>query len=224
MLLAQLGLPLPAMPMLIVAGALIAEGTVHVAPLALIVTVGSLMGDVPWYLAGRRYGYRVLGTVCRISVEPDTCVKQTENIFSRWGPASLLVAKYIPGFSTVAPPLAGTMRWVSEVSDLQRKVPRSCGRSFPSLRRVLVSIEQVDWVLENLETMGTGAIIVIGAVVLTYVAVKAVERYLLIRFLRMVRITVRDLRQDDSIAVRCRSYSTCARLSRAKPSREIPAR
>ena len=53
---------------------------------------------------------------------------------------------------------------------------------------------QVDWVLENLETMGTGAIIVIGAVVLTYVAVKAVERYLLIRFLRMVRITVPDLR------------------------------
>jgi len=192
-LLAQLGLPLPAMPMLIVAGALIAEGTVHVAPLALIVTVGSLMGDVPWYLAGRRYGYRVLRTVCRISVEPDTCVKQTENIFSRWGPASLVVAKYIPGFSTVAPPLAGTMRLRLGTFLLYSAGAALLWALVPVLAGFLFH-RQVDWVLENLETMGTGAIIVIGAVVLTYVAVKAVERYLLIRFLRMVRITVPDLR------------------------------
>src|SRR5688572_30638287 len=94
--------------MLIVAGALIAEGSLNVASLALVVVIASLLGDTPWYFAGRRYGYAILRTLCRISVEPDSCVKQTENIFTRWGPPSLLVAKYIPGFSTVAPPLAGT--------------------------------------------------------------------------------------------------------------------
>src|SRR4051812_14325917 len=98
---AQIGLPIPALPMLIVAGALLAEGTMHVLPLALTVIVASLLGDFPWYLAGRRYGYRILRTLCRISIEPDSCVKQTENIFSRWGAPSLLVAKYVPGFSTV---------------------------------------------------------------------------------------------------------------------------
>jgi membrane protein DedA with SNARE-associated domain len=109
-LLSQLGLPLPAMPMLIVAGALVADGTIQPLTLALAVLAGSLLGDIPWYYAGRHYGYRVLRTLCRISIEPDSCVKQTENIFVRWGPPSLIVAKYIPGFSTVAPPLAGTMR------------------------------------------------------------------------------------------------------------------
>jgi membrane protein DedA with SNARE-associated domain len=104
-LIAQLGLPIPALPMLVVAGTLVSQGTLHVAPLALVVMVGSLLGDTPWYYAGRLYGYRVLRTLCRVSIEPDSCVKQTENIFGRWGPPSLLVAKYIPGFCSTAPPL-----------------------------------------------------------------------------------------------------------------------
>src|SRR5687767_15729183 len=95
--------------MLIVAGALVGDGTLSMLPLAIAVVIASLLGDTPWYYAGRRYGYRVLRTLCRISIEPDSCVKQTENIFGRWGPPSLIVAKYVPGFSTVAPPLAGTM-------------------------------------------------------------------------------------------------------------------
>ena len=69
----------------------------------------SLLGDLPWYFAGRRYGYRILRTLCRIAIEPDSCVNQTETIFERWGAPSLLVAKYVPGFATVAPPLAGAM-------------------------------------------------------------------------------------------------------------------
>src|SRR5215216_7862416 len=97
------------MPMLVVAGALLAEGAMQWPALAVVVLAGSLLGDVVWYFAGKRFGYSVLRTLCRISIEPDSCVKQTENIFTRWGPPSLLVAKYVPGFSTVAPPLAGTM-------------------------------------------------------------------------------------------------------------------
>ena len=108
-LLAQLGLPLPAVPMLIVAGAFAASGQLAPAAILGVTLAASLLGDLPWFLAGRRFGYRVLRTLCRIAIEPDGCVKQTETIFERWGAPSLLVAKFVPGFATVAPPLAGAM-------------------------------------------------------------------------------------------------------------------
>ena len=192
-LLAQLGVPIPALPMLVVAGALVADGRLSLAALVPVVVVASLLGDTPWYLAGRRYGYRILRTVCRISIEPDSCVKQTENIFGRWGPASLIFAKYVPGFSTVAPPLAGTMHvglarflaYSAAAALLWAAVPVAAGYFFRN---------QVEWLLASLEAMGTGAVSVVGALVLAYIAVKAVQRWLLIRFLRMVRIGVTDLR------------------------------
>lgn len=109
-LLTQIGIPLPAVPMLIVAGAFAAQGLIALPALIAVTVAASLMGDVPWYFAGRRYGYRILRTLCRVSLEPDSCVKQTENIFERWGAPSLSVAKFIPGFATVAPPLAGSMQ------------------------------------------------------------------------------------------------------------------
>ncbi len=190
---AQLGLPIPALPMLVVAGALLAEGTVNLLPLAIIVVVASLLGDTPWYFAGRRYGYRILRTVCRISIEPDSCVKQTENIFTRWGPASLLVAKYIPGFSTVAPPLAGTMHvpfgrfvaYSAGAAVLWAAAPIFAGFYF---RR------EVEWVVGRIAAMGAGALTIMGLIVLGYAAVKASQRYLLIRFLRMIRISASELR------------------------------
>jgi membrane protein DedA with SNARE-associated domain len=192
-LVSQLGLPLPALPMLVVSGAFLAEGTVHFAPLAAAIVLASLLGDVPWYFAGRRYGYRILRTLCRVSLEPDSCVKQTENIFARWGPPSLLLAKYIPGFSTVAPPLAGTMRvgfwrfvgYSAVAAMLWAALPLAGGFFF---RR------EVDLFLARVETMGAGALAVVAALVVAYVAAKAVERYMLLRFLRMIRITPAELR------------------------------
>jgi membrane protein DedA with SNARE-associated domain len=192
-LVAQLGLPLPALPMLVLAGALLAEGTIHALPLASVVIVASLLGDVPWYFAGRRYGYRILRTLCRISLEPDSCVKQTENIFVRWGPPSLLVAKYIPGFSTVAPPLAGTMHvrfsrfiaYSAVAAALWAVVPVAAGFFF---RR------EIEMLLARIETMGAGALALAAGIVLVYIAVKGVERYMLLRFLRMIRISPAELR------------------------------
>ena len=192
-LLSQLGLPIPAMPMLVLAGALVAEGSMHVAPLAIVVVVASLLGDVPWYLAGKRYGYRVLRTLCRISIEPDSCVKQTENIFTRWGPRSLVLAKYIPGFATMAPPLAGTMRlnfapfigYSALAAVLWAAAPATAGFFFA---------REVDKLIDRISAMGTGALLIVTLVIATYIAVKLIERHLLIRFLRMVRISVNDLR------------------------------
>ena len=104
-LLTQLGLPLPAIPTLVVAGALAQQGHWS-AVLVVVLAVGaSLLGDLPWYYAGRSYGGRAIRTMCRIAIEPDICVRQTEDIFHRWGPRSLMVAKFVPGFATVAPPI-----------------------------------------------------------------------------------------------------------------------
>jgi len=191
-LLAQLGVPLPAVPMLIVAGAFVVQGEFSFASLIGVAITASLIGDIPWYIAGRRYGYRVLRTLCRIAIEPDSCVKQTENIFERWGPRSLIVAKYIPGFATVAPPLAGAMRlefWrfmgFSALAALLWAV-------LPITGGMLFSAE-IEKLLAWLERMGSGALLVIAAAIALYAGVKLIQRHLMIRFLRSVRITVADL-------------------------------
>src|SRR2546430_7991274 len=109
-LLEQLGLPIPAVPALIVAGALSAEGEFSPFAALGLALVACMMGDAAWYLAGRRYGPRVMKLLCRVSLSPDSCVRQTEFRFERWGKLTLVLSKFIPGLSTIAPPLAGATR------------------------------------------------------------------------------------------------------------------
>jgi len=108
-LLQQLGLPVPAVPTLLLAGSLAAAPTTLGKALAAAV-VASVIADWVWYVTGRAFGYRVLNVLCRLSINPGSCVNQTEARFVRWGLPSLVLAKFIPGFSTVAPPIAGAMR------------------------------------------------------------------------------------------------------------------
>ncbi len=103
----QLGLPLPALPLLVAGGVLVGTGHLtwsHALGAAILAT---LMADGIWYLAGQWRGRPVLNLLCRIALEPDACVRRTEDLFLRHGPKSLIVAKFIPGLSTIAPPLAG---------------------------------------------------------------------------------------------------------------------
>ena len=193
-LLTQSGVPVPAVPILVVAGALATQGQIALVPLLLVSVLASLIGDTLWYGAGRLYGHRILRTLCRVAIEPDSCVKQTENIFERWGVPSLMLAKYIPGFSTIAPPLAGTMRvgvpvflgYSAVAALLWAGLPIALGAIFHA---------EVERALTWLESMGSGAAAVVALVALAYVTVKTVQRFLLIRFLRMVRINVKDLRE-----------------------------
>jgi len=108
-LLQQIGLPVPAVPTLLLAGSLIVAPD-HFARLLTVAVLASLIADFVWYMAGRAFGYRVLSGLCKLSINPASCVSQTEARFVRWGSASLIVAKFIPGFSTVAPPIAGSLR------------------------------------------------------------------------------------------------------------------
>ena len=108
-LLQQIGLPVPAVPTLLVAGSLAASSGLAGQMLAAAV-LASVIADCVWYLAGRAFGYRVLSGLCKLSINPGSCVSQTELRFVRWGAWSLVAAKFVPGFSTVAPPIAGSLR------------------------------------------------------------------------------------------------------------------
>src|SRR5437870_8220747 len=103
----QMGLPLPAAPWLLAAGALSATGKMNSFVALSAAALGSVLADLIWFYLGRYGGHRVLSFLCRISLEPDSCVRRTQNIFARYGMRGVIAAKFIPGLSTLAPPLAG---------------------------------------------------------------------------------------------------------------------
>jgi membrane protein DedA with SNARE-associated domain/rhodanese-related sulfurtransferase len=103
----QIGLPLPAVPLLIAAGALVGTGQMSLSVAVVTAVFAALLGDQVWFELGRRHGRQVLNWLCRISFEPTSCVRRTEDFYARHGVRSLVVAKFIPGLSTIAPPLAG---------------------------------------------------------------------------------------------------------------------
>jgi membrane protein DedA with SNARE-associated domain len=106
----QIGLPLPAIPFLLGAGALARSGQLDLPLVIALGVAASLLADTIWYAVGRRRGGAVLNWLCRISLEPDSCVRRTERVFDRYGARALLVAKFVPGLNTAAPPLAGMLR------------------------------------------------------------------------------------------------------------------
>src|SRR5262245_8036644 len=103
----QLGLPVPAVPILLTAGALAGLARLDLGAVLGLAVLASLISDGAWYVLGRVHGGRVLGWLCRVSLEPDSCVRRTEDAFGRHGARVLLIAKFVPGLNTVAPPLAG---------------------------------------------------------------------------------------------------------------------
>lgn len=188
----QLGLPLPSGPMILAAGALVALGRLDAAAAALAVLVPTLLADWLWYELGRRKGTAVLRFLCRISLEPDSCVRNTENLFARHGGRSLLVARFVPGLSTVAPPLAGifgmrrahfltldaggTMAWIAAFGGL--------GFLFGN---------RLDDLGEWLAHLGTGGFALIGGGLALYVAFKWWRRHQFLRQLRVDRVTPEEL-------------------------------
>src|SRR6267143_1139488 len=104
----QIGLPLPAAPVLLAAGALVVAGKMHSITALSAAVFGSLLADSIWFILGRRNGRRVLRLLCRISLEPDSCVRRTQDMFTRYGMRGVVLAKFLPGLSTLVPPLAGS--------------------------------------------------------------------------------------------------------------------
>jgi len=188
----QLGMPVPAYPVLIVVGALGTRGDFNLAQVVGVAVAASLIADLTWFVAGRRYGRRVLRLMCRLSLSPDSCVRQTERIFERWGAPSLMFAKFVPGFAAVATGMAGAMR-----TSLPRFVV------FDSIGALLWSAvpavlgwvfrDAVNDVIAVLEQAGLWGLVALGLILVAYVAVKAMQRHRLIQTLRMARVTVDEL-------------------------------
>jgi membrane protein DedA with SNARE-associated domain/rhodanese-related sulfurtransferase len=106
-LLARVGAPVPAAPLMVVAGGLSLAGGPSAAAAFSLAVVANVLGDAAWFWAGRAYGSRVLGLLCRWSLSPDSCVRQSESLIARWGASSLVAAKFVPGVSVVAAPMTG---------------------------------------------------------------------------------------------------------------------
>lgn len=103
----QLGLPVPAIPVLLAAGALAKGGQISPTVTILAAILASFLADTTWFWIGRRRGVGIMHWLCRISLEPDSCVRRTEEVYARHGARFLLLAKFLPALSTAAPPLAG---------------------------------------------------------------------------------------------------------------------
>ena len=190
----QVGAPLPALPILVVAGALVQGGRMPLLPLLAGALAAALAADTLWFLAGRWQGHRVLRTVCRLSLSPDSCVRGTEDLFERAGMPSLLYAKFIPGYSTIAPPLAGAMSkslasflfWDGLGSLLWLGSGVVVGFLFH---------HAVDQVLYHLENLGFWAGVVLAAAVALVVLWKWWQRRRVLKILRLARVSVAELKR-----------------------------
>jgi membrane protein DedA with SNARE-associated domain/rhodanese-related sulfurtransferase len=189
----QLGLPIPAVPTLIVSGALAAEGKISGPAVFGAAILACLIADGTWYLAGRRYGLGILRVLCKVSLSPDSCVRQTENRFERWGLFSLAFGKFIPGVSTIAPPLAGAMR-IGTARFLFFNVLGSILWTSAAMGLGLVFHREISAVLDRFEQLGTIAVAIVVLLLAAYVGIKGWQRRRFIRAMRLARITVDELR------------------------------
>lgn len=191
---AQAGIPLPAVPTLVLTGALLGVSHYSAGALIFVAVVAALIADTGWYLAGTRIGRPVLRIMCRISLSPDTCVRQTENIYQRFGAPSLVVAKFIPGFAAVATALAGAVRtpfltfllFDAIGAALWAGVAVGIGSLFSNTVETLLNT------LAHLGEVGVALVVVALAV---FIALKWWDRRRFFNELRMARITVPQLAQ-----------------------------
>ena len=194
----QMGIPLPASPWLLAAGALGVTGKPHWYSALAAGASGSMLADIIWFYLGRYKGQSVLNFLCRVSLEPDSCVRRTQDLFTRYGMRGVIVAKFIPGLSTLAPPMAGN----SGVKAARFFFFDGMGSLLYTGVFILVGAifsRQLDQVLEALGRLGTGALALLIGLVALYLGYKFYQRQRLLKQLRTTRITVDELFQKQEL-------------------------
>jgi membrane protein DedA with SNARE-associated domain len=197
----QAGLPIPATPLILAAGALAGQGRMSLPLVLILVVAACVCADIFWYHFGKRRGAVVLNLLCRIAMEPDSCVRRTENIFSKFGTRTLLICKFVPGLNTAAPALAGM---------LCEPYPRFLlcdimGGLFWALTYALTGFlfsKQLDRIAADAHLLGGGIVILFATGVVAYVLYRWYDRE---RFLRQVkgdRITPDELKHELEAGVR----------------------
>ena len=190
------GLPVPALPTLVLFGAMAAmhPGSLvqQLLPTLLMSVCASLLGDTVWFLAGRIYGGKTLQTICRVSLSRDTCVKKTERFFGRWGVRVLAVSKFIPGLSLVSIPLAGAMG-VSLSMFLRYDAIGGALWAAVGLLVGVVFAPQIDMIFTGMSRLGKDAALVLAVLVVAYVAYRWWRRRAVMKTLTEARLSVDEL-------------------------------
>jgi membrane protein DedA with SNARE-associated domain/rhodanese-related sulfurtransferase len=191
-LIEQLGAPVPGYPMLMITGALAARGEFNLFALLGTAVAACLIADTVWFMIGRWLGRRVLRTLCQISLSPDGCVRQTESIFTRFGPPSLIVAKFVPGFASVATALAGAMHI--------RRGPFLFYDLIGSVVWVGVGLglgwlfsPAIDDIVAGFAQLGKWGLILLVLAIAAFIGMKWWQRYRFNKQLRMARVSVASL-------------------------------
>ena len=194
-LLAEQGaLPLPSIPLLLACGALARSGQLNPVLVVLSGMAACLLADNVWFQLGRRRGARVLRFLCRIALEPDSCVRTTENVFQKYGVRALLVSKFVPGLNAVAAPMAGSsgtklarFLWFDTLGTLIWMLTY-CGLGY-------AFSDQIETVGAYAMRMGSGLIGLVAALLTAWIAGKFVQRQRFLRKLAVARISVEELRR-----------------------------
>lgn len=205
----NLGLPVPSYLLVLVSASLAAQLQFRLTSVVLVSAVAALLGDLVWYCLGRWRGRRILRTLCSISINPDSCVSRTENLFTRHGLKSLFVAKFIPGLNTVAPPLAGMLK-VSAARFVLFDLGGTALWVFSAVLLGVVGRSQVERLLELLTAFGKVSLLVLAIVFSAWLVIKWLGRRRFYRLLERSRISASELRErldrnEDVVIVDLRS-------------------
>jgi membrane protein DedA with SNARE-associated domain/rhodanese-related sulfurtransferase len=189
----QVGLPVPAAPFLLAAGALAGMGRLDPGSALLVTLLAAALSDAMWFELGRRKGSRILSLLCRLSLEPDSCVRRTEEAFVRRGPNTLLVAKFVPGLTTVAPPLAG----IIGMSRLRFHLLSTTGAFLWASTWMLLGWlfrHQLDRVVRRASELGVRLGVVLGLAFVAWLLYKWDQRRRFLRRLWIARIAPGELK------------------------------
>jgi membrane protein DedA with SNARE-associated domain len=189
----QGALPIPSAPLLVAVGTLIRTGSLHAGAAMACCLGGALAADIVWFHFGRTRGRRVLRFICRVSLEPDSCVRQTESAFRKHGLNTLLIAKFVPGLNAVAAPLAGD----SGVGFTRFLVFDTAGIVMWSgayMAAGYLFSDQVEGILAYAQRLGSGTFILLVGLFTAWIFWKFVQRRRFLKKLELARITPEELR------------------------------
>jgi membrane protein DedA with SNARE-associated domain/rhodanese-related sulfurtransferase len=220
-LIQQMGLPIPALPTLIVAGALAADGKISALALFAVAFIACALSDATWYTVGRLFGRRVMKLLCRISLSPESCVRQSEYLFHRWGNLTFVLAKFVPGLLTISPAMAGTVQlggWAFALLDglgaaIWAGVAIGTGMLFH---------REISRLIAHVQELGAIATAVIGVLLGGYITSRWWQRRRFYNRLRMARISVDELHRLIGEGQRPVIVDLRTSLVRDQDSRSIP--
>jgi membrane protein DedA with SNARE-associated domain len=205
----QAALPLPSIPLLLACGALARTGKLDLRLILLYALTACLIADNIWFQLGRRRGAKVLRFICRVALEPDSCVRRTENAFLKYGMRSLLVSKFVPGLNAVAAPLAG-----SSSASIARFIAFDVAGCLLWISAYVavgyIFSDQLETVAAYAARMGSGLVLLLAALLAAWIAWKFIQRKRFLKKLAVARITAEELREkldagEDIVIVDVRS-------------------